>query len=284
LARNSTSHTLPLPGRKGAFTLIELLVVIAIIAILAAILFPVFSQAREKARTTACLSNTKQLGLAFMMYTQDYDETMPGAYMESYGTAAGGSPNAANGNNCPNTSVAGKLGAWMYQCDFDSGSNDISNYDPSQGTLYPYTKNAQIFVCPTDGTRELNSYAYNALLLSVWNSDLEIWQGMALAQFREPADTALLVEEADTDGPLSSGGTDDAYFAPDSTSVLDGPITCPINDLSTRHTGGSNVALADGHSKWYLQSRFHPPLLINGQCAFAWDLSAHEGIAPRWEP
>src|SRR5256714_15149834 len=63
--------------RNAAFTLIELLVVIAIIAILAAILFPVFAKAREQARKTACTSNVKQLGLAWMMYVQDYDETFP---------------------------------------------------------------------------------------------------------------------------------------------------------------------------------------------------------------
>src|SRR6201985_294498 len=64
-------------SRPNAFTLIELLVVIAIIAILAAILFPVFAQARESARRTSCLSNVKQMGLAFAMYNQDYDETTP---------------------------------------------------------------------------------------------------------------------------------------------------------------------------------------------------------------
>src|ERR1051326_525026 len=67
--------------RSRGFTLIELLVVIAIIAILAAILFPVFAQAREKARAISCLSNIKQIGTGCMMYIQDYDETYPLGYM-----------------------------------------------------------------------------------------------------------------------------------------------------------------------------------------------------------
>src|SRR6202142_1298309 len=82
-------------SRRGAgFTLIELLVVIAIIAILAAILFPVFAQARESARKTVCLSNTKQLGLGIMMYVQDYDEVYP---LESWDLPAiGGANNGLN--------------------------------------------------------------------------------------------------------------------------------------------------------------------------------------------
>jgi prepilin-type N-terminal cleavage/methylation domain-containing protein len=72
--------------RKSGFTLIELLVVIAIIAILAAILFPVFAQAREKARTASCLSNLKQIGLATMMYSQDYDERYPPGYYTGWTT------------------------------------------------------------------------------------------------------------------------------------------------------------------------------------------------------
>lgn len=109
---------------KRAFTLIELLVVIAIIAILAAILFPVFAQAREKARQTSCLSNMKQIGLATMQYVQDYDETYPMAYYYKNNTAV------ANG---------GSSGGYVH----------------SSVLLYPYTKSAQIFVCPSDATKGL---------------------------------------------------------------------------------------------------------------------------------
>jgi len=97
----------------GGFTLIELLVVIAIIAILAAILFPVFARAREAARKTSCLSNMKQIGLGLMMYTQDYDETYPMAYF------------------------------------YPNGRNSSNGYHQWSGMIQPYVKNERVFVCPS---------------------------------------------------------------------------------------------------------------------------------------
>jgi prepilin-type N-terminal cleavage/methylation domain-containing protein len=115
------------------FTLIELLVVIAIIAILAAILFPVFARAREKARQTTCTSNVKQLGLAWMMYVQDNDETYP--------------PN--NSPSAPNSEWQLRPGS--FPCRPCRPVNKITGktYDPRPFAL-PYIKNTQIFVCPSD--------------------------------------------------------------------------------------------------------------------------------------
>jgi prepilin-type N-terminal cleavage/methylation domain-containing protein len=112
---------------RSAFTLIELLVVIAIIAILAAILFPVFAQVREKARVTQCVSNVKQVALGFLQYTTDYDDTMPIAFYDgaSYG------PQDEQFNTFGYGAGVGK-------------PSGISN------ELQPYVKNWGIFVCPDD--------------------------------------------------------------------------------------------------------------------------------------
>ena len=118
---------------KRGFTLIELLVVIAIIAILAAILFPVFAQAREKARGISCLSNTKQIGTSLMMYVQDYDETY---FNQAW---PGGCPASETGYFTSTPTLPTQHFATL---------------------LYPYIKNGQIFACPSfSGTTYTASYA-----------------------------------------------------------------------------------------------------------------------------
>src|SRR5688572_10535238 len=154
--------------RRRAFTLIELLVVIAIIAILAAILFPVFAQARDKARSASCLSNTKQMALAFHTYTQDYDELMPMAY---YGDWA--------------PCCAARGGHW-----------------PWPKVLIPYVKNKQVYTCPS------NARAHWDALLGAYGAGFEYefpsvigygynnygLDGKSLAQIDRPADTFAILE------------------------------------------------------------------------------------------
>src|SRR5436305_9155163 len=111
--------------RRPAFTLIELLVVIAIIAILAAILFPVFAQARESARQTSCLSNTKQLNLGILQYVQDYDEKFPLWIYDTIGPQ----------RDTPDR----PWGPWK---------NEHIGWDKA---IQPYVKNVQIFRCPSTG-------------------------------------------------------------------------------------------------------------------------------------
>jgi prepilin-type N-terminal cleavage/methylation domain-containing protein/prepilin-type processing-associated H-X9-DG protein len=122
-------------SKRRGFTLIELLVVIAIIAILAAILFPVFAQAREQARKSACLSNTKQMGIALAMYRQDWDGGGP----------FGGWPVSATGAANVHSPTSKYHEDWQF-------------------TLQPYAKNAQIFRCPSDKIAFVDrpiSYLYN---------------------------------------------------------------------------------------------------------------------------
>ncbi|MCE5240188.1 DUF1559 domain-containing protein [bacterium] len=180
--------------RRG-FTLIELLVVIAIIAILAAILFPVFARAREKARQTSCMSNLKQLGLAALAYGQDYDEMLPRADPGNAGLAPLG------------------YGAWMT-------TQTVGVWEPSGGSLYPYVRNAQLFVCPSRKSEAYPgcSYEMNQLVSAV-----------TLAVLDDVSGTALF-EESQCDDAAGYPTDDFGRFA------------C--------HNGGSNVAFTDGHAKW----------------------------------
>jgi prepilin-type N-terminal cleavage/methylation domain-containing protein/prepilin-type processing-associated H-X9-DG protein len=224
--------------RKG-FTLIELLVVIAIIAILAAILFPVFAKAREKARQSSCLSNTRQMAVAIMSYAQDYDESIvPGLII---GQAGVGGP------------VTG-----------------LGGYLTGHDLIYPYVKNSQIFKCPSSqGPTPLNyHYGFNTSVCKMMQTAGAT--AKKLAELNNPAQTFLALD-------CGIYGTDYAavsfpygsYYIPGTCGGRNPagengtyPITgwYSTDYVSGRHNGGVNIALADGHAKWFAGSSLlnHP--------------------------
>src|SRR3569833_956481 len=143
---------------ESGFTLIELLVVIAIIAIFAAILFPVFAKAREKARQISCVSNMKQLSLAFILYTQDYDEMLPKS-------GQNGSPDfsttvAACGTNAPATGWIN--GGWVLPETIDTTTSSCPSdkLPVINGSIYPYVKSAGVYKCPSDSQANQKTLSY----------------------------------------------------------------------------------------------------------------------------
>jgi prepilin-type N-terminal cleavage/methylation domain-containing protein/prepilin-type processing-associated H-X9-DG protein len=202
-------------ARRG-FTLIELLVVIAIIAILAAILFPVFAQAREKARQSACLSNLKQIGTALMMYTQDYDEILP--------SQAQGSPGR------PDNAV-------LRFADPDHAQWRVNWI----WAVQPYVRNWQIFRCPSAAPH------YSADFAPVGNSDTAYYQngvviGRSMAVVPEPAGIIWCHEVRYT----SLGAfLRPAYFP------AQRKYTWWMNpDFDQNHMDGGTLLYCDGHAKW----------------------------------
>jgi len=223
-------------GARIGFTLIEILVTIAIIAILAAILFPVFARARENARRASCMSNLKQIGLGIMQYTQDYDERMPSNYVR---VGTGGS---------------------------------IYKYWPD--LLQPYVKSYQVFVCPSDsdpitqihnrGAGDPNplivSYAPNGVRAcsaadmaslhfpAVSNSTAPIlYAGLSqsIVGLEEPSTTILITEkQADTGSIANIDDCNNTDLAPDAT-----------REVPARHLDGTNFLFADGHAKWLQHSK-----------------------------
>jgi prepilin-type N-terminal cleavage/methylation domain-containing protein/prepilin-type processing-associated H-X9-DG protein len=235
--------SLTFSGSRRGFTLIELLVVIAIIAILAAILFPVFAKAREKARQISCASNEKQLGLAILQYNQDYDERYPA-----------GLPNGNGWNGI----------GWA-------------------GMVNPYAKSSKIFSCPDDlnfskppvgVTSYPDSYAFNQMLgntslaqvdqpaRDVMLSEIQVGFNVVFNNGGESGDYKSAADFGDNliwldnnNNPnccgevlngITSGQRTGPYF---NAATLGGTNASASN--VPRHTGGANFLLADGHVKWY---------------------------------
>ncbi|MFO7947224.1 MAG: DUF1559 domain-containing protein [Armatimonadota bacterium] len=198
--------------RKSGFTLIELLVVIAIIAILAAILFPVFARAREKARQASCLSNVKQMGLAAMMYAQDYDET-----------------------NVPCNTVNVSIPYVR-----PGGDTVTLTWGPWFALIQPYAKNPQIFICPSGGEIYYGCTSYGANRLVTGRTfDTPV---VKLAEIEYPAQTVLFADSSWT------GSTDD-YHTSNQWRLQYGHH--PSFFIPARHNGGANIAFCDGHAKWH---------------------------------
>jgi prepilin-type N-terminal cleavage/methylation domain-containing protein/prepilin-type processing-associated H-X9-DG protein len=238
--------------RKG-FTLIELLVVIAIIAILAAILFPVFARAREKARQASCLSNLKQLSLAMLMYSQDYDETWPMAYYFDAG-------------------FANEYG-WDFHIDYMSGGTAL-------GLIGPYTKNGQIQACPSapglaGSGRPYTGYGYNTTYIGgAWGEGPggTTRPSASLAQVQMPAETVLLADSAVwnawTTPPSMTGNN---YLrAPGDPFRIAWGIGPNVHFL---HNATANVAFCDGHVK-ALPTRYN----VSANDATLGDLSVDDSL------
>jgi prepilin-type N-terminal cleavage/methylation domain-containing protein/prepilin-type processing-associated H-X9-DG protein len=203
--------------RRTGFTLIELLVVIAIIAILAAILFPVFAKAREKARQTSCLNNEKQLCLAVLQYAQDYDEILTPYFLYWI-------PGNTNW-----------LKSWMQ-------------------LSYPYVKNVQVYACPSfsqvpgysDNT--VNNYAN--IPLESYTAPSVGPAGKALGTIPRPAETIYAFESKGAFGnPVNNYPPDGCGYYIGQTALN---ITLNVNTNSANmpHNGGMNCFFVDGHAKW----------------------------------
>jgi prepilin-type N-terminal cleavage/methylation domain-containing protein/prepilin-type processing-associated H-X9-DG protein len=230
-----------LKRQRAAFTLIELLVVIAIIAILAAILFPVFARARENARRASCLSNLKQIGLGIAMYTQDYDEKLV-----SYAYP---------------TPTASFIYGW-------------------QVALMPYVKSTQLFICPSatklstynstscDPTyvsttaKGSGTYGYNYEYLGNYGASSGVYflKDISLAAVSTPSETVMVNEIT---GYVGLGAT---YFpqewgvaytgACNTSGGIYTPGTKTYGDQNGRwHFDGTNTVFVDGHAKWMKYSQ-----------------------------
>ena len=218
---------------KG-FTLIELLVVIAIIAILAAILFPVFAQAREKARQASCLSNTKQMGTALMLYIDDYDETVPP--VEDTSIPMWGTTDATY-KTYP--------GAKWYWTDWLQGGEGCWSW---MDCIFPYVKNVNMYECPSNKGKL--GYGYNMWLVG-GNGHLDVaaqvsWGAdpICLAQINNPSELVFVCDTLSYSSYQVAAGIVAPIIV--NTDTLNGSSFTQ----AVRHLGGMNITYCDGHAKY----------------------------------
>ena len=197
---------------KAGFTLIELLVVIAIIAILAAILFPVFQKVRENARRTACLSNMKQLGIASIQYTQDYDEKYPDMATDA------------------------------------SSNNDLLNIGGFLGQLYIFTKSKDIYRCPdiaataTEATNPTSNYAGNGMIFRPGGLNQA-----KLGDSTYGVSGIIMIQETIYSEPRS---VNRPFGDPNFLGLFWHGVDPPGEAYNHNHSGGGNLLFCDGHAKY----------------------------------
>jgi len=226
--------------RGRGFTLIELLVVSAIIAILAAILFPVFAQAREKARQTQCLSNCRQIGMALFLYLQDYEETVPTVRFHHHG----------------DEQEEHEALSWIEK-------------------IQPYVRTQLLHCCPSDRSANwhgdpprLSSYGLNGYLDAFHPpyGDPVDPRPFSLAGIVAPARCIFAAELAERNSRTTEAVVDD-HFAPmfwgspprvpdhhANEQFWDAARGEPTTLAIRRHNGGANYVFADGHAKWHVFS------------------------------
>jgi prepilin-type N-terminal cleavage/methylation domain-containing protein/prepilin-type processing-associated H-X9-DG protein len=255
---------------RNGFTLIELLVVIAIIAVLAAILFPVFSAAREKARAATCVSNTKQVNTALNLYLQDYDEVFPGYSERTYLPPAPEPP--------ADTPI------WT-------------------SFIYPYTRNQQIVLCPSASqTRWGGVWGERGWVSIGYNTHFGEWfiqQGevgtpirVRLAQLQRPSVSVAFADSSSGDTAVIPSHDPRGYnyrgYIVSNYDTREGSCGRPTvvngggDTLSDRHSGGTNVAFCDGHTKWYTTSRLLPDGSPTGQGEWCMCVADHNAAGVKW--